>query len=91
MVTTTLQRKHKKNIKKPTKKEVQILVNTLNDLLFYSNAHLSNTTIDLDEQRKYRSAMSDSFGVPPRGHCSWGDLNAAIHRAEQVLEGRKGS
>ena len=91
MVTTMLQRKHKKNIKRPTKKEVQTLVKAFDDLLFHSRAHLSNTTIDLDEQRKYRSAMSDSFGVPPRGHCSWGDLNAAIHRAEQVLEGRKDS
>ena len=69
--------------KRPTKKEVQILVNTLNDLLFHSRAHLSNTTIE--------PGTPGSVNIYGKKLYSWGDLNAAIHRAEQVLEGRKDS
>ena len=84
MVTPTLQpkpRRHKKITKKPTKKEVQALVNTINDLLFHSNAHLSQTI-----QEPGQIGSLNIFG---RKLYSWGNLNAAIHRAEQMLEARK--
>jgi len=84
MVTPTLQpkpRRHKKITKKPTKKEVQALVNTINDLLFHSNAHLSQTI-----QEPGQTGSLNIFG---RKLYSWGNLNAAIHRAEQMLEARK--
>jgi len=84
MVTPTLQpkpRRHKKITKKPTKKEVQALVNTINDLLFHSNAHLSQTI-----QEPGQIGSLNIFG---RKLYSWGNLNAAIHRAEQMLEDRK--
>jgi len=77
MVTT------KKAAKKPTKKEVQTLVKALDDLLFYSRAHLNNTT-----REPGTLGSLDVFG---KRLYSWGDLNAAIHRAEQMLEGRRGS
>jgi hypothetical protein len=82
MVTTTLQRKHKKNIKKPTKKEIQTLAKAFDDLLFYSRAHLRETDINPD---------TGDLHICGRRLYTWGDLHAAIHRAEQVLEGRKDS
>ena len=75
MVTT------KKAAKKPTKKEVQTLVKALDDLLFYSRTHLNNTT-----REPGTLGSLDVFG---RKLYSWGNLNAAIHRAEQMLEARK--
>ena len=75
MVTT------KKAAKKPTKKEVQTLVKAFDDLLFYSRAHLNNTT-----KEPGSLGSVDIFG---KNLFSWGDLNAAIHRAEQMLEDRK--
>ena len=81
MVTTTLQRKHKKNIKKPTKKEVQTLVKAFDDLLFYSRAHLNNTTVE--------PGTPGAVNIFGKKLYSWGNLNAAIHRAEQMLEARK--
>ena len=71
----------KKPTKRPTKKEVQTLVNTINDLLFHSNAHLSNTT-----KEPGTLGSLDIFG---KRLYSWGNLNAAIHRTEQMLEERK--
>ena len=71
----------KKPTKKPTKKEVQTLVKALNDLLFHSNAHLSNTT-----REPGSTGSLDIFG---KKLYSWGNLNAAIYRAEQMLEERK--
>ena len=73
----------KKTTKRPTKKEVQTLVNALNDLLFHSTAHLNQTT----EEPGQRGSVN-IFG---KKLYSWGNLNAAIHRAEQMLEGRRGS
>ena len=86
MVTPTLQpkpRRHKKITKKPTKKEVQALVNTINDLLFHSNAHLRQTI-----QEPGQPGSVNIFG---KKLYSWGNLNAAIHRTEQMLEARKDS
>ena len=71
----------KKPTKRPTKKEVQTLVKALNDLLFHSNAHLSQTI-----QEPGQTGSLNIFG---RKLYSWGNLNAAIHRAEQMLEDRK--
>ena len=73
----------KKTTKKPTKKEVQTLVKAFDDLLFYSRAHLNNTT-----KEPGSLGSVDIFG---KNLFSWGDLNAAIHRAEQMLEARKDS
>ena len=77
MVTT------KKAAKKPTKKEIQTLVKAFDDLLFHSRAHLSNTT-----KEPGTLGSLDVFG---KRLYSWGNLNAAIHRTEQMLEARKDS
>ena len=77
MVTT------KKAAKKPTKKEIQTLVKAFDDLLFHSRAHLSNTT-----REPGTPGSLDVFG---KRLYSWGNLNAAIHRTEQMLEARKDS
>ena len=67
--------------KRPTKKEVKTLVNALNDLLFHSRAHLNNTTVE--------PGTPGAVNIFGKKLYSWGDLNAAIHRAEQMLEARK--
>ena len=69
--------------KRPTKKEVQILVNTLNDLLFHSRAHLNNTTVE--------PGTPGSVNIYGKKLYSWGNLNAVIHRVELMLEERKDS
>ena len=61
--------------------DVMALVKALNDLLFHSNAHLSQTI-----QEPGQIGSLNIFG---RKLYSWGNLNAAIHRAEQMLEDRK--
>ena len=71
----------KKPTKRPTKKEVQTLVKALNDLLFHSNAHLSQTIQE--------PGLPGSVNIFGRKLYSWGKLNAAIHRTEQMLEERK--
>ncbi len=71
----------KKTTKRPTKKEVQTLVKALDDLLFHSHAHLIETT-----REPGQPGALNNFG---RNLYSWGNLNAAIHRAEQMLEDRK--
>jgi hypothetical protein len=65
--------------RKPTKKEMRTLVEAFDDLLFYSRAHLNQTDAD-----------PGIFELHTCGRklYTWGDLNAAIHRAEQVLEAR---
>ena len=68
--------------KRPTKKEVQTLVEAFDDLLFHSRAHLNQTDTE------YRGLELHKCG---RSLHTWGNLNAAIHRAEQMLEARKGS
>ena len=65
--------------RKPTKKEVRTLVEALDDLLLYSRAHLNQTDAD--------PGFRELHTCGRRLH-TWGDLNAAIHRAEQVLEAR---
>ena len=64
----------KKVVRKPTKKTVQGLTKALEDLIHYIKAHLSNT------------ASPFTF----EGVFTWGDLNAAIHRAQEVLNQRLG-
>ena len=59
----------------PTKKELQTLAKAFNDLLFYSRAHLNQTDTD--------PGTGDLHICGRRLH-TWGDLNAAIHRAERV-------
>ena len=59
----------------PTEKELQTLVATLRDLIHCSQAHLGLTT--------KRPGLIDLYG---KDVFSWGDLNAATHRAKTVLE-----
>jgi hypothetical protein len=72
--------------KKPTKKEMQSLVKALDDLLFYSRTHLQHGKTLIEGL-----SLSGTTTVTQAWLCSWGDLNAAIHRAEKMLEGRKDS
>ena len=66
--------------KQPTKKELQTLVTTLRDLIYYSKAHLGNTT-----KKPGGPGQIDIWGMDV---YSWGDLNAAIHRAQVMLQER---
>ena len=59
--------------KQPTRRELKTLEDTLGDLIHYSKAHLGNTA----------SAFWRGKDV-----YSWGDLNAAIGRAEKLVEER---
>ena len=71
----------KKVTRQPTKKEVQGLTKALEDLIHYSKAHLSNT------------ASKPGIGSLPiygQDVYTWGNLNAAIHRAQEVLSQRLG-
>ena len=61
-----------------TKEELETLVATLRDLIHCSQAHLGLTT--------KRPGLIDLYG---KDVFSWGDLNAAIHRAKTVLEDMK--
>ena len=69
--------------KQPTRRELKALVDTLGDLIHYSKAHLSLTT-----KRPGAPGQIDIWGTDV---FSWGDLNAAIRRAETVIESRKGA
>ena len=76
----------KKPTKRPTKKEVQTLVKAFDDLLFYSRAHLRQTNTE-----SVLPGIGSDLHICGRKLYTWGDLNAAIHRAEQMLEARKDS
>ena len=54
---------------------------TLGDLIHYSKAHLGNT-----RKKPGRPGQLDIWGMDV---YSWGDLNAAISRAEKLVEERK--
>ena len=64
--------------KGPTKKELQALIKTLEDLIFYSKAHLANTTSKPDNPGTLNIWGADLY--------TWGDLNTAIHRSERMLQ-----
>ena len=66
--------------KQPTRRELRTLVDTLGDLIHYSKAHLTQTT------KKPGPGQLDIWG---KDIYSWGDLNAAIHRAQIMLQERK--
>ena len=67
--------------KQPTRRELKTLEDMLGDLIHYSKAHLGNTT-----KRPGGPGQIDIWGMDV---YSWGDLNAAIGRAEQLVEERK--
>ena len=71
--------------KQPTRRELRTLVDTLRDLIYYSKAHLAQTT-KKPGQCKMAIYSSDMWG---KDVSSWGDLNAAIHRAQIMLQERK--
>jgi len=66
--------------KQPTRRELKKMVDTLGDLIHYSKAHLGNTT-----KKPGAPGQLDIWGMDV---YSWGDLNAAIRRAEKVVEER---
>ena len=67
--------------KQPTRRELKTLVDTLGDLIHYSKAHLGNTT-----KKPGGPGQIDIWGMDV---YSWVDLNAAIGRAEKLVEERK--
>ena len=67
--------------KQPTRRELKTLEDMLGDLIHYSKAHLGNTT-----KRPGGTGQIDIWGMDV---YSWGDLNAAIGRAEKLVEERK--
>ena len=69
--------------KQPTRRELRALENTLEDLIHYSKAHLGNTT-----KKPGGPGQIDIWGMDV---YSWGDLNNAIHRAEEMLKARNGT
>ena len=69
--------------KQPSRRELRTLENTLGDLIHYSKAHLGNTT-----KKPGAPGQLDIWGMDV---YSWVDLNAAIRRAETVIESRKGA
>ena len=66
--------------KQPTRRELKTLVDTLGDLIHYSKAHLGNTT-----KKPGAPGQLDIWG---KDVYSWTDLNAAIGRAEKLVEER---
>ena len=66
--------------KQPTRRELKKMVDTLGDLIHYSKAHLGNTT-----KKPGGPGQIDIWGMDV---YSWGDLNAAIHRAQIMLQER---
>ena len=69
--------------KQPTRRELRTLENTLEDLIHYSKAHLGLTT--------KRPGMPGQIDIWGKDVYSWGDLNNAIHRAEEMLKARNGT
>ena len=67
--------------KQPTRRELRTLEDTLGDLIHYSKAHLGNTT-----KKPGAPGQLDIWG---KDVYSWTDLNAAIGRAEKLVEERK--
>ena len=65
----------------PTRRELRTLEDTLGDLIHYSKAHLGNTT-----KIPGAPGQLDIWG---KDVYSWTDLNAAIGRAEKLVEERK--
>ena len=69
--------------KQPTRIELKTMVDTLDDLIHYSKAHLGLTT-----KRPGAPGQVEIWGTDV---FSWGDLNNAIHRAEEMLKARNGT
>jgi hypothetical protein len=69
--------------KQPTRRELKTMVDTLDDLIHYSKAHLGLTT--------KRPGMPGQIDIWGKDVYSWGDLNNAIHRAEEMLKARNGT
>ena len=69
--------------KQPTRRELRTLENTLEDLVHYSKAHLGLTT-----KRPGGIGQVEIWGTDL---FTWGDLNNAIHRAEEMLKARNGT
>jgi len=65
----------------PTRRELKKMVDTLGDLIHYSKAHLGNTM-----KKPGAPGQLDIWG---KDVYSWTDLNAAIGRAEKLVEERK--
>ena len=70
--------------KQPTRRELRTLENTLEDLVHYSKAHMRNTT-------KTPEQIRPTPGIWGTDLFTWGDLNNAIHRAEEMLKARNGT
>ena len=67
--------------KQPTRRELKKMVDTLGDLIHYSKAHIRNTT-------KTPEQIRPTPGIWGTDLFTWEDLNAAIGRAEKLVEER---